>query len=101
MKLARALLALFVCAYGASAQAPTPGANPAGRIIGEVTSVDSGAQRLMLKPDKGDPVTVALAEKTVFLRVPPGEKDLKKATRIGLSDIGAGDRVLARGQLSE
>jgi hypothetical protein len=90
-------ITLFVCAWAASAQAPAA----AGRIIGEVTAVDAAAKQIGLKSDKGDSVAVALNEKTLFLRVPPGEKDLKKATRINLSDIAQGDRVLARGTVSD
>jgi hypothetical protein len=33
--------------------------------------------------------------------VPPGEKDLKKATKITAGDVNVGDRVMARGQVSE
>src|SRR5262245_19956606 len=88
---------LAVCSVAAYAQTPATG----GRIIGEVTSVDAAARQIGLKSDKGDSVAVTLNEKTVYLRVPPGEKDLKKAARINLSDIAAGDRVLARGTISE
>ena len=74
---------------------------PAGRIIGDVTAVDTAAKRLTVKADQGEAVAVVLDEKTLYLRVPPGEKDLKKASKIALADIGTGDRVLARGQMSE
>src|SRR5689334_15528825 len=71
------------------------------RIIGEVTATDAASRRIDLKSDKGDTIAVALEDKTLYLRVPPGEKDLKKAARITQGDIGVGDRVLARGRLSE
>jgi hypothetical protein len=79
-----------------AAQAPQPQA-----VIGEVGSVDAAGKRLTVKADKGDLVTVVLEEKTLYLRVPPGEKDLKKASKIAFTDVSVGDRVRARGALSE
>ena len=83
----------------ASAQEqPAPAAKPKAfnSVIGEVTALDEGAEQITVKTDAGTPATVPLDEKTLYLRVPPGEKDLKKAAKISLSDIGVGDRVLAR-----
>ncbi|MBI3896086.1 MAG: hypothetical protein HY313_09165 [Acidobacteria bacterium] len=71
------------------------------RVIGEVTATDPAAKKIIIKSDAGGTVTVILQEKTVYLRVPPGEKDLKKAAKIVPTEIGSGDRVLARGRLSE
>lgn len=71
------------------------------RTIGEVQSVDAAGKRIELRADSGSNVTVTLDEKTLFLRVPPGERDLTKAAKITLGDISAGDRVLARGQTGE
>lgn len=79
-------------------QAPAP---QVSRVIGEVTALDAAAGRITLKTDKGESVAVQLGEKTLYLRVPPGEKDLKKAARITLQEVGQGDRLLARGRLSE
>jgi hypothetical protein len=42
-----------------------------------------------------------LAEGVSFLRVPPGSTNLNSATKISLSDISLGDRVLVRGRVSE
>jgi hypothetical protein len=72
-------------------------AQDAGRVIGEVTAVDAAGGQLTLKTDAGAPVTVQLTDSTLYLRVPPGEKDLKKAAKVTLADIAVGDRVLARG----
>ena len=86
------------------AQTPPPAAGQApeiSRVIGEVTAVNAAAHELALKPDSGGPLTVKLTERTLYLRVPPGEKDLKKAARITLDEVGAGDRVLARGRMAE
>ena len=99
MKRGRIVFVAVVCAGAAGAQVPAAGAKPAGRFIGEVTAVEPSA--LTLKSDGGVAVSVTLGEKTLFLRVPPGEKDLTKATRIGMADIHVGDRVLARGQVAD
>ncbi len=69
------------------------------RVIGEV-NVINGASQLTVKTDKGESVNVALGEKTRYLRVQPGEKDLKNASRIAFADLSTGDRVLALGSLS-
>ena len=96
MKIWAILLTLAVC-YG---QPAAPG--PAKLVIGEVTSIDASAKTIHIKADNtGTAYTINLDEKTSFLRVPPGEKDLKKATKIAVSDIGVGDRMLARGPASE
>lgn len=75
----------------ASAQAP-----PLKSVIGEVTAVDSANKQIMLKGDDGTAYTVTLADSTSFLRIPPGEKDLKKASKIAFSDLMVGDRALVR-----
>jgi len=64
--------------------------------IGEVVSVDAAAKQVKVKTDKGDLVTISLHDQTSYLRMPPGEKELSKATRIELKDVAMGDRVLAR-----
>jgi len=70
-------------------------------IIGEVTSIDSASKQVKLKGDDGAVYTVTLSDNTSFLRIPPGEKDLKKASKIAFSDMTVGDRALARGPLEE
>ncbi len=82
-----------VLAYSAAACAQTPPALK--QIIGEVTSIDAAAKQIKLKGDNGAAYTVMLADNTSFLRVAPGEKDLKKATKIAFTDVMVGDRALA------
>lgn len=69
-----------------------------GRALGVVTKVDTDARQIILKPDTGAEVTVALDGKASFRRVAPGETSLANATTIALADIHTGDRVLARGK---
>jgi hypothetical protein len=98
------VLVIFLYALGNLVIAQTPPAAPnaaADRSIGEVASVDAQRRVVILKEDKGDFLAVVLGEKTSLLRIPPGETDLKKATRITVTDIGAGDRLLAVGPKAE
>lgn len=92
---------LLVTAIGLLAQDPPAAkAPPLGRVIGEVTAKDDG--KLTVKADgTGAVYTVNLDGKTSYVRVPPGEKDLKKGSKIAFTDVNVGDRVMARGPVSE
>jgi hypothetical protein len=70
-------------------------------VSGEVTSIDVSAKQFKVKADDGANYTVALQENTAYLRMPFGEKDQKKATKIDLADVAVGDRLIARGPLAE
>lgn len=71
------------------------------RVLGEVMSVDAAAKRVTVKTDGGATVTVAVDDKTVYLRTQPGATSLDDAARITLADLSAGDRVIARGKVAE
>ena len=86
-----ALVLLGGCAL-LRAQAPA-----SGRAIGAVTVIDAAAQQITIKTDAGAEMKLALKGNTSYMRVGLGEKDLKNAVKIALSDIAVGDRVLARG----
>jgi hypothetical protein len=77
-----------------------PGITPNG-VIGEVKVIDNSAKQLIVKTDAGSLVTVALADSTSYMRLPPGEKTLDKATKIVFGDLGEGDRVFARGKVAD
>lgn len=94
------LLTLALAAAG-HAQTAAPSGSQTVRPIGAVTSMDVAAHRITLKTDAGPELAVLLQDATTFLRVPPGEKDLKNSTRIALADVGVGDRILVRGKLSD
>jgi len=70
-------------------------------VVGEVTSLDASAKQIKVKADDGVSYTIALGDGTNYLHIPPGEKDLKKATKIALSDVVVGDRLLARGTFTD
>jgi hypothetical protein len=101
-----ALLLALATSLPGRAQEPTqasPGTTDAllERVIGEVTARDPAGKRLTVNVDGGGTATIILQDKTLYLRVPPGETDLKKATTITPDQIGVGDRVYARGRLAE
>jgi hypothetical protein len=72
-----------------------PASSASLRVSGTVTAVDAAKQHLSIRSDKGEDLTVETSERTVVLRVPPGETDVKKASRIAVNDLAAGDRVVA------
>ena len=79
--------------------AAQPAAKPADRLIGEITAVDAAGKKITVKDDAAkSEYVVSLSDTKTFLRVPPGEKDLKKATRIEASALAVGDRVALRGK---
>ncbi len=92
--------ALLAAAAVASGQTPDPGVTANG-VIGEVVAVDAKAKQVFVKTDAGAVITVAVADSTLYKKLPPGETTLSKATDITLADLNAGDRVFARGAISD
>jgi len=78
-----------------SAQAPGP-----GRAAGAVTAVDAAVGQVSLMTDRGDPLTITTFDRTAIIRIPPGETDIKKGSRIPLSSLSPGDRIVALGDLA-
>ena len=71
------------------------------RVIGEVKAIDAAAKKMTVKTDAGSMVTVLLSDATSYMRLPPGETTLAKATKITFADIGEGDRVLGSGKVAD
>jgi hypothetical protein len=91
MKVWVGLVAVVLYCAVCCAQAP-----PALKsVVGEVTTIDGAGKQIKLKGDDGTSYTIILGDNTSFLRVAPGEKDLKKATKIAFADVMVGDRALA------
>lgn len=65
------------------------------QVSGTIGAITASANQLVLKTDKGTNVTVATTEKTAILHLAPGVTDPAKATRMTISDLAAGDRVVA------
>src|ERR1700729_2363970 len=78
------------------AQTPAPLKN----IVGPVAAIDAANGQFTVQADSGV-YTVKIAENTKFLRIEPGETDMKKATPSAFTDLGVGDRVIARGAVSD
>src|SRR5688500_2834602 len=95
----------------AGAYAQTPQAAPAQQevdkgitpnsAIGEVKAIDRASSQLIVKTDAGSVVTVTVSDKTVYMRLAPGETKLTNATKIAFADVAEGDRVWARGKVSD
>jgi hypothetical protein len=77
----------------------TPGQTPLTQKVGAVKSINGNA--LVLTVDGGADVSVTVASNAKIVQVAPGEKDLKSATPIALTDLQVGDRVLVRGRASD
>src|ERR1044072_9242809 len=73
----------------------------AKHAIGEIKSIDAAAKVLTIKTDAGSMVTVTLNDKTTYKKLAPGEQSLANATDLTFADLGEGDRVMARGTVSE
>jgi hypothetical protein len=103
MKFSTAMAALMAIVAGvpsgSSASAQTPPAANRSQISGTVTSVNTDGNQLSLKSDKGEDVSVALTDRTLILRIPPGETDPKKGSKIALATLNAGDRAVIIGPL--
>src|ERR1043165_7931350 len=95
MKSFRALAIWLAFTYALGAQSTPP--MPRSQVSGTVTSVDAAANKFSLKSDKGDALDVATSDRTQVLRIPPGETDPKKGTKIPLSGVSAGDRAVIVG----
>jgi hypothetical protein len=73
---------------------------PAGpRLVGTIKSI-SGNTIIMIT-DAGADATAQVQDATKFVRIAPGQKDLKDATPIQLADVQPGDRILVRGKLAD
>jgi hypothetical protein len=85
-------------AQQAAQQAPAQ-QTPLTQKVGAVKSIDGNA--LVLTADGGTEVSVTVAGNAKIVQVAPGEKDLKSATPIALTDLQVGDRILVRGRASD
>ncbi len=72
---------------------------PAGKAVGTVKTIAGNA--LVITSDAGGEIAVSVADSARLLQLEPGQKDLKAAQPVHLQDFQPGDRVLARGKLSD
>lgn len=86
-------------ASGASPQAQETGQAAITRRIGAIKAINGTT--VTLAPDSGPEVTVTVLPTTRIVRVEPGEKSLKNAVPVQLSDLQVGDRILVGGKASD
>ena len=86
---------------GLAALVSAPAQTPPKLIAGVVSNVDTSAKQIKVTGDDGASYTLALQENTIYLRMPLGETDQKKAVRIAFTDVSVGDRLIARGPVAD
>ncbi len=94
-------LALLSAAAQLSGQesAASSAQTAAARSVGTVKIISG--KSITLTTDAGSDISVSLQDGARLLRVEPGEKDLKNAAPLELSDVEPGDRVLVRGKMAD
>jgi hypothetical protein len=101
-------LALLASAPVLTAQtnnpAPSPSSDPAITalsVMGVVSDFKPDTRQVIVTTAAGSVVTVTLSDRTVFMRIPPGEKTKDKFIKIAPTDWAVGDSVFARGRMTE
>lgn len=102
------LCAFVVCASAFSLSAQTPAPSPvtdpaitALSVMGVVSELKSDTREVIVTTAAGNHVTVTLGDRTVYMRIPPGEKTKDKFIKISPTDFGVGDSVFARGRMTD
>ena len=78
-------------------EVPAAQAQSTARPVGTIKTVSGNT--ITLTTDAGSDVTILVQDSTKFVRIAPGQKDLKDATPMALADLQTGDRILVRGTL--
>jgi hypothetical protein len=81
-------------------QTPDPSIT-AKYAIGEIKSIDSSGKLITIKTDAGSTVMVLYTDRTTYKKLKPGDTSLTNATDVTVSDVGEGDRIMARGNVAE
>src|SRR3984957_163036 len=68
-------------------------------LLGTIKSISGNT--LVLTSDAGAETTVDVRDSTKIVRIAPGQKDLKDAQPIALTDLQIGDRILVRGKAGD
>src|ERR1700722_14061352 len=75
------------------------GAAKSSLALGTIKSISGNT--LILTSDAGAEMTVDVRDSTKIVRIAPGQKDLKDAQPIALTDLQIGDRILVRGKAGD
>jgi hypothetical protein len=89
------IIGMVLTSLSQTAQPQASGVPATIKQLGTIKSVTGNV--IVLAPDAGPEIRVLVEDSTRMVRIPPGEKDLHKATPISLKDLQPGDRVLVRG----
>jgi hypothetical protein len=93
-------LALLAGATALQAQTSNPPTNDpaitALSVMGVVSELKPDAHQVIVTTAAGSQVTVTLSDRTVYMRIPPGEKTKDKFIKIAPTDFATGDSVFAR-----
>ena len=96
-------LAVLASAQSITAQTTSPAPDPAITplsVMGVVSELKAETRQVVVTTSAGSQVTVTLSDRTVYMRIPPGEKTKDKFIKIAPTDFGMGDSVFARGRMS-
>ncbi|HXB70903.1 MAG TPA: hypothetical protein VNY05_21895 [Candidatus Acidoferrales bacterium] len=63
-------------------------------FVGTVSAIRAETAEIEVKPDNAAPVALKIGSNTIAQKIAPGEKDLKKAEAIPITEVALGDRVL-------
>jgi antitoxin (DNA-binding transcriptional repressor) of toxin-antitoxin stability system/preprotein translocase subunit YajC len=94
-------IVFFASATAHNAQTTPDPAITALSVMGIVTDLKADTRQVIVTTAAGNQVTVTLGDRTVFMRIPPGEKTKDKFIKIAPTDFAPGDSVFARGRMSE
>jgi hypothetical protein len=98
-------LALLAASTALKAQTSNPPTNDpaitALSVMGVVSELKPETRQVIVTTAAGSQVTVTLSDRTVYMRIPPGEKTKDKFIKIAPTDFAAGDSVFARGRMSD
>src|SRR5215813_9016741 len=83
-----------------TAPAPDPAITPLS-VMGVVSELKPDTRQVIVTTAAGSQVTVTLSDRTVYMRIPPGEKTKDKFIKIAPTDFTLGDSVFARGRMSD
>jgi len=93
-------LVLLAGATALKAQTTDPAITPLS-VMGVVSELKADTRQVIVTTAAGSVVTVTLSDRTVFMRIPPGEKTKDKFIKIASTDFTLGDSVFVRGRMTE
>ncbi len=85
----------LLCVLGAALCALGLAQTPSKSFVGTIAGFRPETAEVEIKPDNAPAVVAKFSPDTIAQRVAPGEKDLKKAQTMAITDVAIGDRVLA------